>query len=377
MGITIPTSIQERSIPLLLAGRDLIGQAQTGSGKTLAFGLPMIERCDPAFRQVQALILAPTRELARQVSEVLAVLGKGAGLRVAPVYGGVSLGPQEAKLAAGAAIVVGTPGRILDLLRRRTLRVDRIRMMVLDEADQMLDRGFGPDVERILAMTPKTRQTALFSATIPEWVERISARHLADPEVLVSQEEDGSEPDIDHVVIEAFSEDRFTVLLRLLEQPTEGATLVFGRTKHGVRKLGQRLQHAGYDVSVLEGNLAQSARDRALERFRSGRTSILVATNVAARGLDILHISRVINYELPETAELFAHRAGRTGRMGRSGRAFTLVTAVDLVKWQTIERRLGRRLPRASVNGEPVATGAVSTTRARSRWSRRRWSRAR
>jgi ATP-dependent RNA helicase DeaD len=293
------------------------------------------------------------------------------------LYGGVGYEPQVDALRRGAQVVVGTPGRVLDHLRRGSLRLNALELLVLDEADQMLDQGFGPDVERILAMTPKTRQTALFSATIPEWVERISARHLVEPEVLASEEKDGSEPDIDHLVVEAFSEDRFTVLLRLLEQPTEGATLVFGRTKHGVRKLGQRLQHAGYDVSVLEGNLAQAARDRALERFRSGRTSILVATNVAARGLDILHISRVINYELPETAELFAHRAGRTGRMGRSGRAFTLVTAVDLAKWQMIERRLGRRLPRAGANGEPVATGAVSATRARSRWSRRRWSRAR
>jgi superfamily II DNA/RNA helicase len=181
-------------------------------------------------------------------------------------------------------------------------------------------------------------------------------------------------------VIEAYTEDKFSVLLKLLEQPSEGTTVVFGRTKHGVRKLGQRLNKLGYNVSVLEGNLSQPQRDRALERFRSGRASVLVATNVAARGLDILHIGRVINYELPETAELFSHRAGRTGRMGRSGSALTLVAATDLMKWQTIERQLGRRLPRVTVNGEPAAaaTGAAeSTTKAPGRWGRRRWSRRR
>jgi len=377
MDILTPTAIQERSIPLLLQGRDLIGQAQTGSGKTLAFALPLVERCDPEVRQVQALVLTPTRELARQVAEVLSALGRGAGIKVALIYGGASFGPQESALAAGAQVVVGTPGRLLDHLRRRTLRLERVRMLVLDEADEMLDEGFGPDVERILAMTPRSRQTAMFSATIPQWVERIGARHLVEPEMLVSEKTDGSEPDIDHVVIEAYSEDKFSVLVRLLEEPAQGTTLVFGRTKHGVRKLGERLQKLGYPVSILEGNLSQGQREHALERFRSGRASILVATNVAARGLDILHIGRVINYELPDTPELFAHRAGRTGRMGRSGRTFTLVGAVDLAKWQTIERSLGRRLPRVSTNGEsaPVPAGAATTTmKAPSRWGRRGWS---
>jgi len=359
MGIDTPTAIQERSIPPLLAGRDVIGQAQTGSGKTLAFGLPLMERCDGQVRQVQALVLTPTRELARQVGQVLTDLGKGAGIKVALVYGGCSFGPQEAALARGAQVVVGTPGRILDHLRRRTLRLEQVRMLVLDEADEMLDQGFAPDVERILAMTPRSRQTALFSATIPQWVEKLAARHLSDPEVLVSEQTDGSEPDIDHVVIEAYREDKFQVLLRLLAEPTEGATLVFGRTKRGVRNLGQRLQAQGHQVAVLQGNLSQGERERALEQFRSGRVAILVATNVAARGLDILHIERVINYELPETHELFTHRVGRTGRMGRSGRAITLVSAVDLAKWQAIERGLGRRLPRVSAGG-PAAVGTTA-----------------
>jgi ATP-dependent RNA helicase DeaD len=378
MGIRTPTAIQERAIPLLLGGRDLVGQAQTGSGKTLAFGLPLMERCDGQQRQVQALVLTPTRELARQVGEVLTALGKGAGMKVALVYGGRPFAQQEAALAGGAQVVVGTPGRVLDHLKRGTLQLKRLRMLVLDEADKMLDQGFAPDVERILAQTPRSRQTALLSATIPDWVERISARHLVEPEVLLSDRADGSEPDIDHVVVEAYTEDKFQVLQRLLDEPAEGATLVFGRTKRGVHNLGRRLQALGYGVAVLQGNLDQKARDRALEQFRSGRVPILVATNVAARGLDILHVERVINYELPETHELFTHRVGRTGRMGRTGRAITLVSAADLSKWQAIERGLGRRLPRVSASGEPAPLPQTAgRMRTPSSWRRRGWSRPR
>lgn len=379
MEIDTPTAIQERSIPLLLSGRDVIGQAQTGSGKTLAFGLPLMERCDEQQRQVQALVLTPTRELARQVSQVLTDLAQGTGIKVALIYGGRPFGSQERALSDGAQVVVGTPGRILDHLRRRTLRLEQLRMLVLDEADEMLDQGFAPDVERILAMTPRSRQTALFSATIPSWVDKIAAKHLSDPEVLVAEEGDGSEPEIDHFVVEAYREDKFKVLLRLLDEPAQGATLVFGRTKRGVRNLGRRLETQGYQVAVLQGNLDQKARDRALERFRSGAVPILVATNVAARGLDILNIGQVINYDLPETHELFTHRAGRTGRMGRSGRAITLVSAIDLTKWQAIERGLGRRLPRVSANGKlaPVQPLAASTTKVSKSWGRRGWSRRR
>jgi len=378
MGISTPTAIQERSIPLLLQGRDLIGQAQTGSGKTLAFALPLLERCDPQMRQVQALVLAPTRELARQVGQVLTALGKGTVRKVALVYGGRPFAQQEAALAAGVQVVVGTPGRVLDHLKRGTLHLERLRMLVLDEADSMLDQGFAPDVERILSRTPQSRQTAMFSATIPPWVQRIGAKHLSDPEVLVAEEGDGSDPDIDHVVVEAYTEDKFQVLRRLLDEPAEGATLVFGRTKRGVHNLGRRLLGLGYRVAVLQGNLDQKARDRALEQFRSGRVSILVATNVAARGLDILHIERVINYELPETHDLFTHRVGRTGRMGRTGRAITLVSAADLSKWQAIERGLGRRLPRVSASGEPSPQPQTAhRMRTPSRWRRRGWSRLR
>ncbi len=376
MNIETPTPIQASSIPLLLEGRDLIAQAQTGSGKTLAFGLPLIEHCDPQRRQVQALVLTPTRELARQVGDVLSQLGKAAGIKVSLVYGGVGYGAQEQQLANGAQIVVGTPGRVLDHLKRRTLRLQDLRMLILDEADEMLDRGFAPDVERIIAMTPRNRQTALFSATTPSWVEQIATKHLKDPEIIKSDEEDGAEPDIEHLVMEVYREDKFQTLVRLLREPAEGATLVFGRTKHGVRNLGRRLQAAGFKVAVLEGNLNQAQRDRALESFRSGRVPILVATNVAARGLDIVHIARVINFELPETHELFTHRVGRTARMGRSGRAITLVGATDLAKWQAIERGLGVRLPRLSADGKTQQAPPPPPAASRG-WRRRRWSRGR
>ncbi|MEO8458307.1 MAG: DEAD/DEAH box helicase [Chloroflexota bacterium] len=354
MQIETPTSIQERSIPVMLEGRDLIAQAQTGSGKTLAFALPIMERADPNDRSTQALILTPTRELARQVGSVFEDLSKGSGLRVNLLYGGVAYGPQEKMLQAGSHVVVGTPGRILDHLRRRTLKIDNLKILILDEADEMLDRGFGPDVERILAMTPKTRQTALFSATTPEWVHKISTRYLNDPQIETSESDESAEPDIDQVVMEVYREDKFTVLVRLLKEPIEGTTVVFGRTKHGVRNVGRKLENMGFPVSVLQGNLGQNQRDREVSRFRSGRSQVLVATNVAARGLDILHIGRVINYDIPDTPELFTHRVGRTGRMGRSGQAITLVGAADISKLQEIERSLGVRFPRVTSTGEPI-----------------------
>jgi ATP-dependent RNA helicase DeaD len=379
MNIDTPTAIQESSIPFLLEGRDVIAQAQTGSGKTLAFGLPMLERCDAQQRQIQGLVLAPTRELARQVGDVLSALAKDAGIRLSVIYGGRPYGPQDRELAAGVQILVGTPGRVLDHLKRRTLRLDGVKMLVLDEADEMLDRGFAPDVERILATTPRSRQTALFSATNPPWVEKIAAKHLNDPEIITSDVEDGYEPDIDQVVMEVYREDKFQVLVRLLREPAKGATLVFGRTKHGVRNLGRKLEGMGFKCAVLQGNLNQEQRDRALAKFRSGQVPILVATNVAARGLDILHIDRVINFELPDTHELFTHRVGRTGRMGRSGRAITLVSAVDLPKLREIERGLGLRLPRLGANGEMQVEAPVtaSASKPKSSWSRRRWSRRR
>jgi ATP-dependent RNA helicase DeaD len=382
MQIDTPTPIQERSIPALLEGRDVIAQAQTGSGKTLAFALPLIEAMDPGDRATQALILTPTRELAKQVADVLADVARDAKIRTSVLYGGRPYGPQERELAAGPHVVIGTPGRVLDHLQRRTLRLERVKYLVLDEADEMLDRGFAPDVERILAKTPRSRQTSLFSATTPPWIEKIAAKHLMDPEIIKWEDEGDLEPDIDHVVMEVYKEDKFQVLVRLLRETTDGTTLVFGRTKHGVRNLGRRLEQMGFKLAVLQGNLTQEQRDRAIKRFREGHVPILVATNVAARGLDILHIGRVINYEIPETHELFTHRVGRTGRTGRSGQAITLVAATDLAKWQMIEKGLGVRLPRVSADGAAIPAGngraPASTKPVRSMPSRRRrWNRRR
>lgn len=346
-GIETPTPIQERAIPPLLAGRDVIGQSRTGSGKTIAFGLPLVERVDPSLRQPQALVLVPTRELASQVAEVLASLDGGRGLRVAQLIGGRSLIPQRQALLAGAQIVVGAPGRVLDHLRQGNLNLRLLRLVVLDEADQMLDAGFAPDIERILAMTPAGRQMALFTATLPEWTIRIAGRYLQNPvRVEAGTGETRPAPAIAQVVYSLPQGQRLNALMALLDRrrDAEGATLVFGRTKHGVKKLARQLEARGYPVAALQGNMSQNARDRVVADFRAGRVPVLLATNVAARGLDVLSIEQVINYELPESAELFTHRVGRTGRMDREGEAITLITPEDMPAWQKIRRDLGGTL---------------------------------
>jgi len=360
MKITTPTPIQLASIPPLLEGRDVIGQAATGSGKTLAFGLPLTQDSQSGQRTPSALVVVPTRELAQQVGAVLSELIAGTGKRLAIVYGGRAIGPQIKTIRKGVQIVVGTPGRLVDLLQRGALRLDRVRYLVLDEADEMLDRGFARDVERILGATPRERQTALFSATTPEWVHDVSSKYLHDPVVIEMGVDTSAQPDIDHVVYEVRRDDKYDALRRLLDESTKGSTLVFGRTKHGVRRMGQRLERSGYRLGVLHGNLSQPQRDRVLQQFRSGKMPVLLATNVAARGLDVLHIERVINYDLPETHDLFTHRVGRTGRMGRSGRAITLLGPMDMVKWNKLERGLGRKLPRMTLDGEPITTPAAS-----------------
>ena len=345
--IAEPTPIQAQAIPLMLDGHDIIGQAHTGSGKTLAFSLPLIESIDETSRQTQALVLVPTRELAAQVGTVMESLAKPAGIDTLVLYGGVGYQPQIDALKRGVQIVVGTPGRVLDHLQRGALKLHALEVLVLDEADQMLDKGFAPDVERIIRHTPSERQTALFSATTPDWVKNVAAKYLYEPKhVSIGNTE--PEPEIEHSVIEVWDGNKMNVLLALLTQPSEGATLVFGRTRHGVINLSKRLQKLGFDVEALQGDLGQPARDRIVKQFREGRLPILLATNVAARGLDMLNIDRVINYDLPETSELFVHRVGRTGRMGRSGQAITLIAATDLQKLHEIERHLGRKLPRIS-----------------------------
>jgi ATP-dependent RNA helicase DeaD len=347
MGIVEPTLIQVRAIPPLLAGRDVIGQSRTGSGKTIAFGLPLLERLDPKLRRLQALVLVPTRELAAQVAEVLDSLDGGRGLRVAQLIGGRALGPQREALLSGAQVAVGAPGRVLDHLRQGNLDPSVLRIVVLDEADQMLDAGFAPDVERILAKTPPNRQLALFSATLPAWTTELAQKYLHEPvSVAAGSPQTRPAPAIAQIVYLVPQGQRLAALMALLDRrrDAEGATLVFGRTKHGVRKLAKQLAAQGYPVAALQGNMSQNARDRVVADFRSGQAPMLLATNVAARGLDVLSIEQVINYELPESAELFTHRVGRTGRMDREGEAITLLTPDDMPAWQKIQRDLAVKI---------------------------------
>ena len=341
MGISEPTPIQEQAIPLALAGRDVIAQARTGSGKTLAFALPITERCDPSLARVQALVLTPTRELAIQIAEVIGKFADSRRLRSTLLYGGRSARPELQALRKGPQIVVGTPGRTLDHLRQGTLDLRRLRLFVLDEADEMLDQGFARDVESILAFKPAGSQTALYSATMPDWVARTAAKHLADSVNVKVDEDLKALPSVTHHVYTIGRDEKLDALQALLDERDGESIIVFGRTKHGVKKLARKLDALGYRVGALQGNLSQNARERVMAGFRSGRTRVLLATNVAARGLDFDGIGQVINFDLPDSAQLFTHRVGRTGRMGRAGEAITFVTQDEGSKWREISRRLG------------------------------------
>ena len=321
----------------------MIGQARTGSGKTLAFAVPLAERCDPSLRQVQALVLLPTRELAIQVAGVVEALASSRQIRVALLYGGRPLRPEYAALRNGAQVVVGTPGRMLDHLRQGTLDLASVRFLVLDEADEMLDRGFAPDVESIIGRVPYERQTALLSATMPEWVAKTAAKHLRRPVTVEVDAGLQAPPTVEHLVYTIRKNDKVEALRTLLDGRDGKPVIVFLKTKHGVKKLARRLDSLDYPVGALQGNLSQRARERVMTDFRSGAASVLVATNVAARGLDFEGIGQVINYDLPDSEKLFTHRVGRTGRMGRSGEAVTFITVEDERKWNEIERGLGRR----------------------------------
>lgn len=343
MNIAEPTPIQEQSIPCLLAGRDLIGQARTGSGKTLAYAVPMVERCKSSERRVQALVLVPTRELAIQVAGVTEALAATQRLRVTSLYGGRSLRPEQTALRNGAHIIIGTPGRTLDHLRQGALDLSTVKFLVLDEADEMLDLGFARDVDAIVSRTPSQRQTALLSATMPEWVARTAKKHLRDPITVAVDADHQALPTVEHRVYSIQKADKMSALRTLLDRRDDAPILVFGKTKHGVKKLANQLGIFGYPVGALQGNLSQSARERVMRDFRSGAVPILVATNVAARGLDVTGIGQVINFDLPDSEQLFTHRVGRTGRMGRAGEAITFVTPDDGRKWRAIERNLGQR----------------------------------
>ena len=346
MNISEPTPIQEKAIPLLLAGQDVVGQARTGSGKTLAFAVPMVEQCDPAIRQVQALVLVPTRELAIQVAGVIEAMASPSRLRCALLYGGHSLRPEYRALKEGAQIIVGTPGRTLDHAKQGTLNLRSVRYLVLDEADEMLDQGFAQDVEAILGRTPSGRQTALFSATMPGWVSKTSTKHLRNPAVVKVDADLQTLPSVKHLVYSIQKDAKLGALRTLLDDRDDSPVIVFGKTKRGVKKLATQLGELGYPAGALQGNLSQKARERVMEDFRSGARPILVATNVAARGLDVEGIGQVINFDLPDSELLFTHRAGRTGRMGRAGEAITFITPDEERKWREIDRGLGGQFVR-------------------------------
>ena len=340
-GWQTPTPIQALALPALLGGEDVVGLAQTGSGKTAAFALPLIEALDGKTRAVQALILAPTRELAAQAAGEISALSRHKPVRPLVLCGGVSIGPQiKALRARSVGVVVGTPGRILDHLQRGTLRLDGVRYLVLDEADRMLDMGFAPDVERILSRTPRQRQTALFSATMPAAIRTMVERHMNSPRYLTVEAQAPTVDTVEQVFYRAQTHDKTDVLRRLIDAEENPRAIVFRRTKHGATKLHRQLERAGYRAGLLHGGKSQSQRDKTLAAFVSGRTDVLVATNVAARGLDIPNVSHVFNYDLPEDLETYVHRIGRTARAGKDGVAVTLVSPAEAKDFAKIQRSL-------------------------------------
>ena len=346
MGFTEPTPVQAQSIPVLLDGRDVVGIAQTGTGKTLAFGLPMAERLDPERAEAQALVLVPTRELAQQVLAVLTDIGRPFGLRTVGLLGGHALQGDFRALEANPHVVVGTPGRIKDHLRRRTLSLSNIRYAVLDEADQMLDIGFLPDITHILGRTPRRRQTALFSATMPHNVMRLVRRYMDRPETIAVASELETVESIEHVYFEVAERDKVRGLRELIDRELRGRTLVFSRTKRGVDRLADRLHGFGVQVGALHGDMDQRKRDRVVRSFRDGQLDLLIATNVAARGLDIPEITHVVNYDAADNAEEYVHRTGRTGRAGREGKAISFVSEVDIDRFDVLRETFGERLTR-------------------------------
>ena len=343
MDITEPTPIQVEAIPALLAGNDLVGKSATGSGKTLAYGLPLVERLSKDKRVVQALVLLPTRELAVQVNEVLSKLAASRRLTTALLVGGRPYGNQISALRYGSQIVIGTPGRVKDHLERGSLVLGQLRMCVLDEADQMLDSGFAPVIEEILATMPETRQMALFSATMPDWIVKLQKKFLKNPVKIDIPAATGAQSTIEQIAYQVPQEQKMAALCTLLRAAEGESSLIFSRTKFGVERLGKQLSRLGFTVGTLHGNKSQHAREEVLGAFRRGHVQTLLATNVAARGLDIQGIYQVINYELPESSELFTHRIGRTGRMGRQGKAITLLVPSDVAKWRRMECSLGQK----------------------------------
>ena len=356
-GITEPFPIQEQAIPLALTGQDIIGQAKTGTGKTFGFGLPLIQSLgkDPE-KGAKALVVVPTRELALQVAEDLVLATSNRSTTVAAIYGGKSYEGQVAEIQAGAQVIVGTPGRLIDLSKQNLLDLSNIRFMVLDEADEMLDLGFLPDVERLFAFTPDGRQTMLFSATMPGSIVTLARNYQNRPvHIRVNDPDEGhTKADIKQFIYRAHALDKDECVGRILQAEGRGKTVIFCRTKRQAGKVADELVERGFKATALHGDMSQEARERSMTAFRSGKKDILVATEVAARGIDVDDVTHVINYTVPEDEKAYLHRTGRTGRAGRTGIAITFVDWEDMMRWKHINDALGLNVP------EPVETYSSS-----------------
>ena len=354
MGFEQPSPIQAQSIPIAVEGKDMIGQARTGTGKTASFGIPMLQRINPKDKTLQAIVLCPTRELAIQSANEIRKLAKFLhGIKVLPIYGGQEISKQIRSLKGGVQIVIGTPGRVMDHLRRHTLKPQTVDIVVLDEADEMLNMGFREDIETILGQLPEERQTMLFSATMPKPILEFAKRYLHEPEIVKVIQKELTVPKIEQYYYEVNPRKKNEVLSRLLDMYDPSLSLVFCNTKRKVDELVADLKGRGYFAEGLHGDMKQSQRDRVMNGFRNGRTDILVATDVAARGIDVDDVEAVFNYDVPQDDEYYVHRIGRTGRAGREGRAFTLVVGKEIYKLKDIQRYCKtkiRRQPIPSVN---------------------------
>jgi ATP-dependent RNA helicase DeaD len=356
VGYEKPSPIQEQAIPPLLEGRDVIGQAQTGTGKTAAFGLPLIMHVDPDDRDTQALVLTPTRELCIQVTQALRTYASHTGVNPVAVFGGAPIRTQQAQLREDSRIVVGTVGRVMDLISRHSLSLTTCRFVVLDEADEMLDLGFLEDVEKILQSTPGSRQTGLFSATMPDEIKRLADQYLLEPVLVKVKAPTLTVDSVEQFSLEAAGKEKVDALVRVMDAEKPAQAIVFVRTKIGCDRLYKTLSDKGWGVKALHGNMTQGARDGVMIRFKEGSVPILVATDVAARGLDISTVTHVINFDVPRSPDVYVHRIGRTGRVGRSGRAITFVEPRQSKELAAIERHISREIDQWSpgAKGSPT-----------------------
>ncbi len=356
MGFEEATPIQEKTIPVVMDGKDVIGQAQTGTGKTAAFGIPLIERIEKAAEQIKGLIITPTRELAVQVAEEINRIGQYKGVKGLPIYGGQDINRQIRALKNRPQIIVGTPGRLMDHMRRRTIRLQQLEMVILDEADEMLNMGFREDIETILQEVPEECQTLLFSATMPKAIQELAQRFMNNPEFIRIEAKEVTVPNVEQNYLEVQEKQKFDVLCRLLDIQSPDLAIVFGRTKRRVDELYEALNKRGYSAEGIHGDLTQERRNRVLNRFKEGAVEILVATDVAARGLDISGVTHVYNFDIPQDPESYVHRIGRTGRAGQSGSATTFVTSREIGHLRLIEKLTKRKMVRQPI---PTVSEAI------------------